>query len=165
MPGKLRIESKDGDGNLRLLLISADDRATEFRAWRNEYTQFFAAGMNLSFSPDRGIGLGEMLYDTIADGITRTSIRGREKLRIGQDLVSCVVVDVEYRTGTTAPKYSFWIAEETALILRRAVKYWDGEEEQTLVSWITALTVNENISTATFEFTPPPGAKNVLANL
>lgn len=117
----------------------------------------------MSFSPERGVGLGEMVYDTNSDGVTKASIRERQTLKIGKDLIPCVIVDVEYGTGIRLAKFSFWIGVEKALVLRRAVTFWDGNGIKTLVSSILAITINEPIPEGVFEFEPPPGAREVPA--
>jgi outer membrane lipoprotein-sorting protein len=105
------------------------------------------------------VGLGEMMYDRIADGVSRAVLRGHQTLELGKDRVPCAIVDVEY-TGSIA-KFSFWIMEKRYLILQRAVIYPDGLVINTLVSRVRALTANEDIPATVFQFSPPDGAKQV----
>src|SRR5215213_9618750 len=95
-PGRVRVETKDSSNRLRSVLMSNGAQVTEYRAWTNEYTPFSGREINVTFSPERGVGVGEMLYDTIADGIHEASIRGRQTVEVGSDRIGCVVIDVEY---------------------------------------------------------------------
>src|SRR5438552_5452321 len=107
-PNRVRIETKRDGNVLMSVLISKGDSIIEYSAWKNEYSSSTGA-VSVSFDPDRGTGLGEMVYDTIADGVSKTSIRGKQTLVIGKDRMLCTVVDVEYGIeGRT--KFSFWIA-------------------------------------------------------
>ena len=157
-PNRVRIETKRDGDVLMSVLISKGNAITEYNVWKKEYSSF-TGDVSVSFDPDRGTGLGEMLYDTIADGVNKASIRGQQTLVIGTDQVPCAVVDVEYRPeGRT--KFSFWISRN-GLVFRRAVTFWNGNEIQVLVSSVRALTANENLPEETFEFRPPPGVKEV----
>jgi outer membrane lipoprotein-sorting protein len=158
-PNRVRIETKDSGNILRSVLISKGTSIIEYSVWKNEYSSF-TGGVSVSFDPDRGTGLGEMVYDTIADGVSKASIRDEQELLIGKDRIPCVVIDVEYGTGKRTAEFSFWVAKK-GLVFRRAVTFWDGNEIQTLVSSVRALTANENLSDETFEFRPPPGVKEV----
>ena len=80
-------------------------------------------------------------------------------LELGSDRVPCVVVDVEYQSSPA--KFSFWIMEKQGLVLQRAVTYFDGKVINTVVSRVRALTVNEQIPPAVFQFDPPDGARQV----
>jgi hypothetical protein len=53
-----------------------------------------------------------------------------------------VIVDVDYDTGITAPKYSFWISEDRGIVLKRKVEFWRRGERKTLVSSVLAVTFN-----------------------
>jgi outer membrane lipoprotein-sorting protein len=159
-PSKIRIDTKDPDNSARSVLIQSGGKITEFHVWDNEYA--FSppeARLDVKFSPARGHGLGEMTYDTIADGVSKAVLRGRQTLELGTDHVSCVIVDVEY-TGSIN-KYSFWIMERKNLVLQRAVTYFDGSVINTVVSRVQALTVNEEIPITVFQFTPPDGSREV----
>jgi len=142
-------------------VISKGESTIEYNPRKNEYVSFDGS-VSVSFTPDRGTGPGEMLYDAIAEGVSRTSIRGKQTLRVGKDRIRCAVVDVEYSTNQPAANYSFWIAK-TGLVFRRAVTFWDGKEIRTLVSSVRALTANQSLPDETFEFQPPPGVKRVPA--
>ena len=170
-PNKVRIDTKDSDNSARSVLLSEGGKVTEFHAtghharrlalgaWNNEYASSSETRLDIGFSPKRGIGLGEMTYDAIADGVIKAVLRGRQTLQLGKDRVSCVVVDVEY-SGIIA-KFSFWIMEKQNLVLQRAVTYFDGRGVNTVVSRVRALTANEEIPAAVFQFSPPNGAKQV----
>ena len=158
-PNKVRIDTKDSDNSARSVLLSEGGKGTEFHAWNNEYASSSETRLDIGFSPKRGIGLGEMTYDAIADGVIKAVLRGRQTLQLGKDRVSCVVVDVEY-SGIIA-KFSFWIMEKQNLVLQRAVTYFDGRGVNTVVSRVRALTANEEIPAAVFQFSPPNGAKQV----
>jgi len=156
-PNRARIETKDANRVLRSVLIANGSSMIEYTVYKQQYSSF-EGRLTVSFDPERGIGLGEMLYDTISNGVTETSIRGRQTLVVGKDRIRCVVVNAKYGNSARAPNYSFWIAK-TGLIFRRAVTYWDGREVRTVVSTVLALTVNESLPEETFEFQPPPGVK------
>jgi Predicted periplasmic protein (DUF2092) len=158
-PKKIRIDTKESDSTAHSVLLSDGGKVTEFHAWNNEYASTSETGLDIGFSPQRGIGLGEMTYHRIADGVTQAVFRGHQTLELGQDRVSCAVVDVEY-VGSVA-KFSFWIMEKRYLILQRAVTYSDGLVVNTLVSRVRALTANEEIPATVFQFSPPNGAKQV----
>jgi len=156
---RIRIDTKDSDNSARSVLLSDGEKVTEFHAWNNEYASTSETRLDIGFSPHRGVGLGEMTYDRIADGVSKAVLRGHQTLELGKDRVSCAVVDVEY-AGSIA-KFSFWIMEKRYLILQRAVTYSDGLVVNTLVSRVRALTANEEIPAIVFQFTPPNGAKQV----
>jgi hypothetical protein len=104
-PNKIRIDTKDSDNSARSVLLSDGEKVTEFHAWNNEYASTSETGLDTGFSPQRGVGLGEMTYDRIADGVSAAVFRGHQTLELGKDRVSCAIVDVEYK-GSTA-KFSF----------------------------------------------------------
>ena len=79
-PDKIRVETKDSGGRLQSLLISDGAHVTEYRAWANEYTPLQGGQIDVTFSPERGVGVGEMLYDTVANGVRKASVRGRQTL-------------------------------------------------------------------------------------
>jgi len=79
-PAKLRIDTKASNNTLRATFIFSGHALTEYRAWANEYQKEDTGGVTISFSPERGAGLGEMIYDTIADGVHSASVRGRRHL-------------------------------------------------------------------------------------
>lgn len=161
-PNKVRIEVKDLGNILQSLMVSDGKTVTEYRSWTNQYTTFVgAAGINADFDPDRGTGIGEMVYSTIADGVSKASIRARQTLLIGTDLMPCVIIDVDYKVADGLSRFTFWIEENKGLVLRRAVSFRHGDEIRTQVSSVRALTLNEVIPDAVFEFDPPPGAKHV----
>ena len=158
-PDKVRIETKDSGNIIRSVLIWNHGSVTEYTPWKREF--FSAAGkISVTFDPDRGTGLGEMMYDTIANGVTKASIRGKQTLEIGKDKIPCVIVDAQYGPEKRITQFSFWIAEN-GLLLKRAVTFWDGKEFYTLESFVRALTVNEQIDDDLFEFHPPPGVRQV----
>ena len=158
-PNKIRIHTKAPDNSARSVLMSDGEKVTEFHAWNKEYASSSESRLEIAFSPERGVGLGEMMYDRIADGVSRAVTRGRQTLQLGADRVPCVVVDVEYK-GSTA-KFSFWIMEKQSMVVQRAVTYSDGSVINTVVSTVRALTANEVIPAAVFQFSPPDGAKQV----
>jgi len=159
-PSRIRIDTKDPDNSARSVLLQSGGRITEFHAWDNEYALSPPeARLDVKFSPARGRGLGEMTYDTIADGVSKAALRGRQTLELGTARVSCVIVDVEY--AGSIDKYSFWIMERKNLVLQRAVTYFDGSVINTVVSRVQALTANEEIPPIVFQFTPPDGAREV----
>jgi outer membrane lipoprotein-sorting protein len=157
-PNRVRIETKDEGNILRSMLISTGRSIIEYSVWKKEFSSS-AGQLSVSFDPDRGTGLGEMLYDTIAAGVGNASIRGQQTLAIGKDRIPCTVVNVEYGTAGRT-QFSFWIAK-SGLVFRRAVTFWDGTDIRTLVSSVRALTTNENLPEETFDFQPPPGVKEV----
>ena len=159
-PDKIRIDTRDSDNSTRSVLLLDDGKVTEYHIWSNEYALLPSeTKLDIKFSPARGVGFGEMTYDTITDGISTAVIRGRQTLELGADHVECVVVDVEY-TGSIA-KFSFWIMVRENLVLQRAVTYSDGSVINTVVSRVRALTANEEIPDGIFQFSPPVGAKEV----
>src|SRR5207302_1260517 len=105
-PKKIRIETKDAQKIVQTLLISDGVRVTEYHAWTNTHMRMPDASMNVLFSPERGTGMGEMLYGTIADRVTKATITGREILQIGSDRIACAIIDVEYGQDRDLPKYS-----------------------------------------------------------
>ena len=157
-PDNVRIDVK-ANRSLLVTLISNGYSVVEYKAPIKECSRGpgkFSAG----FDPDRGTGLGEMMYGDITEGVRKTTIRGQQTLVLGKERIACVVVDVEYSTAKrNEVKYSFWIAR--GLVFRRAVTFSDGKETHTLVSSVTALTANADLPENTFEFSPPPGIKQV----
>jgi outer membrane lipoprotein-sorting protein len=158
-PSKVRIDTKDSDNSAHSVLLSDSGKVTEFHAWNNEYASSSPTWLDIRFSPERGVGLGEMTYEAIADGVSKAALRGRQTLELGNHRVPCVIVDVEYR-GSIA-KFSFWIMEKRNLVVQRAVTYSDGAVVNTVVSKLRALTANEEIPPTVFQFSPPEGAKEV----
>jgi outer membrane lipoprotein-sorting protein len=149
-PYKARIETKDVNRSLQSLLVSDGKTVTEYRPSTKEYTVFPVNTLALSFTPERGAGWGEMLYDTIAERVHKVSIRGRQVLEVGSDRTECVVVDVDY--GLPTVRYTFWLARKSGLVLRRvATSHASGKTEST-VSTVRALTMNESIPDSVFEF-------------
>jgi outer membrane lipoprotein-sorting protein len=67
-------------------------------------------------------------------------------------------VDTDYGELT---KYTFWIATDTGLVLRRLVTILNGAHTQTILSTVRALTLNEPMPDNVFEFEPPDDAKQV----
>ena len=155
-PDKIRVETKDSGGRLQSLLISDGAHVTEYRAWANEYTPLQGGQIDVTFSPERGVSIGEMLYDTVANGVRKASVRGRQTLEIGSDSIPCVVIDVEYEASKGLSIYSFWIAEDSGLILRRAVTFGTVANTRfvSVVSTVRALTINEEIQDSAFDFKP-----------
>ncbi len=96
---------------------------------------------------------------TIALGVTSVVVRGRETLQVGRENIPCVIVDVTYGEDGRRRKYSFWISEDRAIVLKRSV--WKGEARKTFTSSVVALTFNEEIPSSTFQFSPPAEAKRV----
>jgi outer membrane lipoprotein-sorting protein len=156
---KARIETVSTSSIVQSLLISNGKDVTEYRGWTNEYTRLPATSISVQFAPERATGRGEMSYETVAQGVTKASVKARQILQIGDDRIRCVVVDAEY--GIRLPKYTFWIAEDSGLILRRMVTFWSDEGAATVVATVRALTINEEISDSAFEFIPPSDAKEV----
>ena len=72
-------------------LISKGDSTVEYDARRKRYTTF-PGSVSVSFHPDRGIGPGEMLYDTVTNSLRAARIRAKETLDVGKDAITCVVV-------------------------------------------------------------------------
>src|SRR5262245_4468153 len=81
-PFKARVDASDGDDRVQSVLISDGSNVTEYLAWRGEYTVTPGTRLSVNFSPDHGTGYGEMIYDTINRGVTKTSLAGTEKLQI-----------------------------------------------------------------------------------
>jgi len=100
------------------------------------------------------------MYDTITEGLTKTSIRCKHTLEIGKDKIPCVIVDAQYGPDKRISQFSFWIAD-SGLVMKRAVTFWNGKDFYTLESTVRALTANENIADELFEFQPPPGVRHV----
>jgi outer membrane lipoprotein-sorting protein len=73
--------------------------------------------------------------------------------------MDCIVIDVNYVDPLTS--FTFWIFEENGVVLQRSVATLSKNKKRTVVSSVTALTLNETIGDAVFQFTPPPGAKLV----
>ena len=78
-PSKIRIETKDDGNILRSLLISNGQAVTEYRGWKNQYTSTVAAALSVNFTPDRGTGLGEMLYSLPKKGPGKVTAATRER--------------------------------------------------------------------------------------
>jgi outer membrane lipoprotein-sorting protein len=151
-PHKARIEAKDGTGTLQSLLISNGKSVAEYRPRTNEYTMLPVSTLAVSFTPERGAGWGEMLYDTIADGVRKVSIRDQQIIEVGQDRIPCVIVDVDYALPTV--RYSFWIAINNGLVLRRVATIRANGTTYAIISTVRALTMNETLPAAVFEFSP-----------
>ena len=158
-PHKARVETKNTARKLQSLLISNGSTTTEYRAQRNEFTRMPVGSLALSFSPNRGHGWGEMLYDTIADGILGASIRGEQVVEVGSDRIQCAVIDVDY--GVPASRYTFWISRSTGLVLRRVATRLSNGSTLTMVSTVRALTANEDIPDTVFEFHAPEGSTEI----
>jgi outer membrane lipoprotein-sorting protein len=156
-PDRARIDLQDSESSLQTVMIWDGTWLTDFHPWDHSVKRTPMAGFDLSFTPERGQGLGEMLYDTIGSGVTASSIRGREKLRVGNETIACVIVDVEYARDREAPKYSFWISEDRGIVLKRRVTFGSNGERRTLTSSIVALTFNEVIPGTVFKFATPAG--------
>jgi outer membrane lipoprotein-sorting protein len=156
-PDRARIDLKDAESSLQTVIIWDGAYLTEFHPWDHSIMRTPVAGFDLSFTPERGQGLGEMLYDTIGSGVTASSIRGRENLRVGNETIACVIVDVEYARDIKAPKYSFWISEDRGIVLKRRVTFWSNGERRTLTSSVVALTFNEVIPGTVVKFATPAG--------
>lgn len=159
LPDKLRVETKNTHDILQSVLISNAEKVIEYSPSKNEYSLFSGRGPAISFSPDRGVGLGEMVYDTIADGVTEADITGHQSLKLGGEEIPCAVITVEY--GSRPAKFSFWIMEKKGLVLQRAVTYSKDGQLTTVVSTVRAITVNEEIPDSVFMLSPPSGAKLV----
>jgi outer membrane lipoprotein-sorting protein len=149
-PYKARIETTDVNRALQSLLISNGKTVTEYRPHTKEYKVFPVNTLALSFTPERGTGWGEMLYDTIAERVHKASIRDRQVLEVGNDRIQCVVVDVDY--GLPTVRYTFWIASKNGLVLRRVATSWAVGQTESTVSTVRALTMDESIPDAVFEF-------------
>ena len=93
-----------------------------------------------------------MLYDTIADGVRKISIRDQQIIEVGQDRIPCVIVDVDYALPTV--RYSFWIAINNGLVLRRVATIRANGTTDAIISTVRALTMNETLPAAVFEFSP-----------
>jgi outer membrane lipoprotein-sorting protein len=158
LPYKARVDTKDSLSTVRGILISNGKSVVEYRVRQKEYSVLPGRGLSLSFSPQRGVGWGEMLYDTIAEGIKEATVRGNQLVQVGNDQIPCVVVDADYGELT---KYTFWIASDTGLVLRRLVTIWNGAHTKSILSTVRALTLNEPIPDNVFEFEPPDDAKQV----
>ena len=76
-------------------MISNRGLILEYNARKKEYV-LTPGKLMASFDPDQGTGLGEMVYDHIADDVTKSTIRGWQTLAIDKNRVRCIVVDVEY---------------------------------------------------------------------
>ena len=159
-PHKARIETKTTGNAVQSIMISNGRTVTEYRTRRNEFTVVPAKRIPVSFDPDRGIGWGEMLYDTVAKRIGTATIRAREAIQIGSESKQCIVVDVVYKGHIS--KFSFWISDdEKGLILRRVVTFMRDGVAETMVSTARAVTVDDHLADDIFEFFPPSNAKEV----
>ena len=161
-PNRTRVEVKNADRTTQTLMISDGTEVAELHLWDNTYTRTPGASFAIGFSPERGTGIGEMLYDRIGIGVTSASVRGYENIQVGKDTFDCAIVDVAYGDGPTIPRFTFWIAQERGLILKRSVEFWAAGESRTVVSSILALTFNEDIPESVFKFHPPPDSKQQL---
>ena len=159
-PHKARIETKDRHRTLQSLLISDGRTATDYRPRTKTYTVLPVNTLALSFAPERGTGWGEMLYDTIADRVQKASIRDRQVLEVGKDRLQCVVIDVDY--GLPTVRYTFWIASKNGLVLRRVATSWASGKTESTVSTVRALTMNETIPDAVFEFSSGDAQPNTV---
>jgi outer membrane lipoprotein-sorting protein len=148
-PNKARVETRDAARSLQSVLVSNGSSIVEYHPRSKAYTVLPGDTLAVSFTPERGTGWGEMIYDTIADRIHQVWTRGRESLDVGTDRISCVIVDVDY--GVPGVRYSFWIATENGLILRRIATVSARGKTDITVSTVRALTMNEPIPDDTFE--------------
>ena len=73
--------------------------------------------------------------------------------------MECIVIDVNY--GDLLVTFTFWTFAENGVVLQRAVATASKNKKRTVVSSVTALTLNETVDDAVFQFMPPPGAKLV----
>src|SRR5829696_8187676 len=143
-PQRACIETKESSGTLQVLLISNGKSVTEYRPQSNELTVLQVSSISVHFSPERGAGWGEMLYDTIAERVSSASIRGRQEVQDGNDRIACVVVDADY--GLATANYTLWTATESGVLLRRWTSMWSNSMTETVGSTVRALTINESIS-------------------
>jgi outer membrane lipoprotein-sorting protein len=148
-PQKARVETKDTSRNLHSVLVSNGHIVAEYRPHIKQYTVLPLSTLAVNFAPERGMGWGEMLYDSIADRVRQVSIRGQESLDVGRDRIRCVIVDVDY--GVPGVRYSFWIATGNGLIIRRVATVGTEGKTEVTVSTVRALTMNEAIPAAVFE--------------
>jgi outer membrane lipoprotein-sorting protein len=148
-PDKARVDTKDPSRSLHSVLVSNGNSVAEYRPRTKEYTVLPVRTLAVTFTPERGMGWGEMLYDSIADRVRQVSVRGQESLDVGRDRIRCVIVDVDY--GVPGVRYSFWIAMGNGLILRRIATVGTKGTTQVTVSTVRALTMNEAIPDAIFE--------------
>ena len=77
-PDKIRIETKTPNNTTHSVLISNGPDVLEYHPLKNEYAWLPATRLNINFDPKRGMGLGEMMYDTIADGATSVRVSRAE---------------------------------------------------------------------------------------
>ncbi len=155
-PDKIRVETRAPGETLQLLLVFDGKVLTEYRVWERQYSRSPAGKMDVHFSPTRGKGMGEMVYDTIAESVSQARLVGHETLETAGERWSCAIVEVEYAGNKDRVKYTFWIMEQQGLVLRRVVDFWDGNEPKTRVASVRALTVNEELPASVFQFEPPP---------
>jgi outer membrane lipoprotein-sorting protein len=148
-PEKARVETKDASRNLHSVLVSNGQSVAEYRPRTKQYTVLPVSTLAVSFTPERGMGWGEMLYDSISDRVRQVSIRGQESLAVGRDRIRCVILDVDY--GVPGVRYSFWIAAGNGLIIRRIATIGTKGKTEVTVSTVRALTMNEAIPDAVFE--------------
>jgi outer membrane lipoprotein-sorting protein len=158
-PNKVRVETKDSARILQSLLISNGTSTIEYQPTKKQFTRLFPDSLPLSFTPARGVGWGEMIYDTIDEGVSKASIRGEQVVTVGKDRIPCIVIDADY--GVSAARYTFWIAPGSGLVLRRIATVWSKGKAQTIISTVRALTVNEAIPDDVFEFHAPNGASEI----
>ena len=148
-PDKARVETKDPSRNLHSVLVSNGKSVAEYRPRTKQYTVLPVSTLAVSFTPERGMGWGEMLYDSIADRVRQVSMRGQEILDVGPDHIRCAIIDVDY--GVPGVKYSFWIATANGLIIRRVATMSREQGTEVTVSTVRALTMNEAIPDSIFE--------------
>ena len=90
---RVRIETSDTNNVIVSVLLSDGKHVTEYRSFSKQYTRLPSPGMSVRFTPTRGTGWGEMSYETVAEGVTKASIRGRQELQVGNDRIRCVVIE------------------------------------------------------------------------
>ena len=75
-PNRTRVEVKNTDRSTQTVMISDGTEVAELHMWDNTYIRTPGATLAIGFSPERGTGIGEMLYSRIAVGVTSASVRG-----------------------------------------------------------------------------------------
>jgi outer membrane lipoprotein-sorting protein len=153
-PHQTRVDVKGADNSLQTVMIWNGKELREFHSWDATLRRIPSSGFDIKFNPERGEGMGEMLYSTIDSGVTAALIRGRETLQVGNDRFPCVILDVAYGDESHR-KYSFWVSEDRAIVLKRSVTFVNAEGRKTVTSSIVALTLNEDIPMSTFQLNPP----------
>src|SRR5215213_4130086 len=67
-PHQTRVDVKAADNSVQTVMIWNGAELKEFHSWDGTLRRIPSSGFDIKFNPERGQGMGEMLYSTIALG-------------------------------------------------------------------------------------------------